>query len=86
MLYPILKYLKKKDILPLPEVLLYLQPYVSCNISKPTLEAIFVLNKEDIRRQVEGISEPNMNQNSKIHHSSSKVYEPNSINPTVKSE
>lgn len=40
-LYPILKYLKKNDILPLPEILFYIQPYVSCNITKPTLDAIF---------------------------------------------
>lgn len=50
-IYPILKYLNKNDVLPLAEVLFYLQPYVSCNINKPTLDAIFEVNKQDIAKK-----------------------------------
>lgn len=50
-IYPILKYLRKNEVLPLPEILFYLQPYVSCNIDKPTLDSIFALNQEDLRKQ-----------------------------------
>ena len=55
-LYPILKYLKKDDVIPLAEVLFYLQPYVSCNIDKPTLDAVFQLNREDMRRSIDRAS------------------------------
>lgn len=50
-IYPILKYLRRNEVLPLPEILFYLQPYVSCNINKPTLDSIFALNQEDLRKQ-----------------------------------
>lgn len=52
-IYPILKYLQKGNALPLPEVLFYVQPYVSFNISQPTLDAVFVINKEQIRQKLE---------------------------------
>ncbi len=78
-LYPILKYLKKNDVLPLAEVLFYLQPYVSCNISKPMLDAIFEVNKQEIVRK--SIDRASLNDpRSKI--GPSKVY-PNSAIFTV---
>jgi hypothetical protein len=43
-----MKYLEKAIILPIPEVLFYMQPYVSCSIDKPTLDAVFAINKEHI--------------------------------------
>lgn len=43
-----MKYLEKGIILPIPEVLFYMQPYVSCSIDKPTLDAVFSINKEHI--------------------------------------
>lgn len=55
-IYPILKYLRREEVLPLQEILFYLQPYVSCNIDKPTLDAIFALNQEDLRKQA--LNEP----------------------------
>lgn len=77
-LFPILKYLKKNDILPLPEILFYLQPYVSCNISKPTLDAIFILNQDDIIKKKDRAS---LEVPSKVKEPS-KIY-PNSATFTI---
>jgi hypothetical protein len=52
-MFPVLKYLQKGDILPLHEILFYIQPYVSCNIDQTTLDNVFVYNKGEIQKQVD---------------------------------
>jgi hypothetical protein len=98
-IYPILKYLKKNDILPLHEILFYLQPYVSCNITKPTLDAVFEINRTAIQRQKEGndqniskfeikskISNPSQVYQKSNIYPSSNISPANQTNPTRQSE
>ena len=77
-----MKYLEKGIILPMPEVLFYMQPYVSCSIDKPTLDAVFAINKEHIANKATepdrySLNDPKQNYNQSSYIApSSQIYPP----------